>query len=139
MNTLKAIEAFETRHGPASANEPKWHTNFEMFCLGWIDCENSKKHVLHAMTQSELIAAGCRIKHWNKNSPEGGWFEYWLPIETYPDGRPCSSLSVRFDQDPRYGRDWMVYLVYPQTALALKHITTIEQFRQQHALLTGQG
>lgn len=86
------------------------------------------------MTPDQLISIGARVKHWNKNF-NGGWFEYMLPIETCDDGDIFSYLSVRFDGDPRYGRDFMVFLAYPHVALALKSIVTVDQLKHLHELL----
>jgi hypothetical protein len=80
------------------------------------------------MPQDVLTTFGCSCIHWNKNW-NGGWFEYRYPIEYGSDGEPWVWISVRFDKDPRYGRDYMVYLMTDHYAVALKQIVTIEQFK----------
>ena len=83
------------------------------------------------MTPEELLTNGCRVMHWNPNW-NGGWFEYWLPIECDAEGNVYSRLSVRFNKNLNSGRAWMVFIGLPQFSFALKHILTIEQFLQMH-------
>jgi len=84
------------------------------------------------MTPAELFANGCFTE-----DGRGGRLEYWLPIECDEQGDVYTRLSVRFDHNPNYGREWMVFICLPHFSFALKHILTIEQFLEMHRLLTG--
>jgi hypothetical protein len=90
------------------------------------------------MTHDELEQLpNVRTIHYNPKW-NGGFFEYGLQVNKGDDQAELW-LTVRFDKDPRYGRDFMVYLVsgrLSQSAAALWNITTIEQFKALYALLT---
>jgi hypothetical protein len=69
----------------------------------------------------------------------GGFFEYGLQVNR--DDQAELWLTVRFDKDPRYGRDYMVYLVagtVGSSMTALWNIVTFKQFTALYALLTGE-
>lgn len=84
------------------------------------------------------LLPNIRKIHFNKEY-YGGFFEYGLQISSGDQAELW--LIVRFDRDPRYGRDFMVYLESGRVAsalVALWNIVTIEQFQDLYALLTGQ-
>lgn len=90
------------------------------------------------ITQEKLEALKWKKIHWNPNSPEGGFFEFWRKISKAKQAE--MKLSVRFDDDPRYGRRYMVYLVsgrFGSTYIALWNIVTMEQLLALYKLLKG--
>lgn len=86
------------------------------------------------ISEQGLINIGCARIHWNTNW-NGGYFEYFLRTQ---DRDPASTdwrLSVTFGDLP--DRPFMVWLVVPSTRIALKHITTIEDFLIMYRFVTG--
>jgi len=82
---------------------------------------------------------GIQKVHFNPNY-NGGFFEYGLQVNRCDQAELL--LIVRFDKDPRYGRDFMVYLLagrLGQSMVALWNIVTIEQFKALYALLIGEA
>ena len=87
------------------------------------------------MTPEELIVIGCEDIHWNENW-NGGFHEYFLPLEGNGRGLRDSRLSVSFgDLLPRY--KFMAWIVLPQARYGLKHVKTINQFEKMYHLLSG--
>lgn len=83
---------------------------------------------------------GAKPTHWNPNY-NGGWFEYSFQVGR-KRGRATIYLTIDFGKDPRWERDWMVFLKvgYPATfSIGLWEITTIEEFTALRALLDGWG
>jgi hypothetical protein len=89
------------------------------------------------MTQADLEQLpNVRKIHYNPKW-NGGFMEYGLQVNSQSEDQADLWLVVRFDKDPRYGRDYMVYLQTLSSLTALWNIVTIEQFKALHALLTG--
>lgn len=82
------------------------------------------------MTQDELKKLGCKQILWNGAIPE-----WYLPVRGDGRGLKDQRLSVIFDEHPDY--PVMAWLIVPSCKIALKHVTTIEQFCQMYTLLTG--
>lgn len=73
--------------------------------------------------------------HYNPNW-NGGFFQYSLQLND--DDHAELSLVVRFDKDPRYGRDYMVYLAsgrLAQTMVPLWQVVTLDQLLALYCLL----
>lgn len=86
------------------------------------------------MTPDELKAIHCKVIHWNP-AYNGGYFEYYLPLSGDGRGFRDSRLSVSFGDIPDH--EFMAWLVLPNVRYGLKHVKTIEQFKQMYTLLSG--
>lgn len=89
------------------------------------------------ITPEKLAALKWKKTHWNANY-NGGWFEFWRQVST--GQQAVMKLSVRFDNDPRYGRRYMVYIVSGRLGssyIALWNIVTMEQLTTLYRLLKG--
>jgi hypothetical protein len=90
------------------------------------------------MTHDDLERLpNVRTIHYNPRW-NGGFFEYGLQVNSQSEDQAELWLVVRFDRDPRYGRDYMVYLQTRSSLTALWSIVTIEQFMALYALLAQQ-
>ena len=85
---------------------------------------------MEPITRESLEGIGCQKIHWNPGC-NGGFFEYYLPINGNGLGIYDKRLSVVFDELPQeYAEhDFMVWLVAPNSKIALPGVCTIEELQ----------
>lgn len=82
---------------------------------------------------------GIEVVHFNPKY-NGGFMQYSLCVDPDDEDHAVVNLMVKFDRDPRYGRDFMVFLSAGTVvvhSIALWEVTTQVQFLALYALLAG--
>lgn len=95
------------------------------------------------MTDQPITPEALDAQAWpkiirNQHHPEDAWPEYNTPIDR--GMQAPLDLQVRFDDNPDYGRKYMVYLVTRgifSHSIALWNITTMQQLKDLYQLLRG--
>lgn len=86
------------------------------------------------MNAIELMALGCTHIHWNPNY-NGGFHEYYLPIEGDGRGIRDSRLAVRLGEHPAH--PVRVYLIVPNSMILMHGVETVTDLLQLFRLVAG--